>query len=87
MGNIVIELEHIHKSFGNNEVLNDVSLSFETSTVHALVGENGAGKSTLTKILCGVIPKSKGRIVFNGQVLDFKNVANAHALGIRMVYQ
>jgi len=87
MNNGVIELEHIYKSFGKNEVLSDVSLSFEASTVHALVGENGAGKSTLTKILCGVIPKSKGKIIFNGQTVDFKNVANAHALGIRMVYQ
>ena len=87
MNDKIIELEHIYKSFGKNEVLNDVSLSFEASTVHALVGENGAGKSTLTKILCGVIPKSKGRIIFNGEVKNFKNVANAHALGIRMVYQ
>lgn len=85
--NAIIELQHINKSFGKNEVLTDVSLSFETSTVHALVGENGAGKSTLTKILCGVIPKSKGTIIYNGQKVDFKNVANAHALGIRMVYQ
>ena len=87
MNNKVIELEHIYKSFGKNEVLSDVSLSFEASTIHALVGENGAGKSTLTKILCGVIPKSKGKIIFNGQTIDFKNVASAHALGIRMVYQ
>ena len=87
MNNKVIELEHIYKSFGKNEVLSDVSLSFEASTIHALVGENGAGKSTLTKILCGVIPKSKGKIIFNGQTVDFKNVASAHALGIRMVYQ
>ena len=85
--NTIVELQHIYKSFGTNEVLSDISLSFNSAEVHALVGENGAGKSTLTKILCGVIPKSKGTIIFNGQEVDFKNVANAHALGIRMVYQ
>ncbi len=85
--NTIVELQHIYKSFGANEVLSDVSLSFNSAEVHALVGENGAGKSTLTKILCGVIPKSKGTILFNDQQVDFKNVASAHALGIRMVYQ
>ena len=87
MNKTIVELKHIHKSFHANEVLSDVSLSFEASTVHALVGENGAGKSTLTKILCGVLPKNKGTILFNGKRVDFKNVAAAHALGIRMVYQ
>ena len=83
----IVELQHIHKSFGANEVLTDVSLSFEASTIHALVGENGAGKSTLTKILCGVLPKNKGTILFNNEEVEFKNVAEAHNLGIRMVYQ
>ena len=87
MHNVVVELKHIHKSFHSNEVLTDVSLSFEASTVHALVGENGAGKSTLTKILCGVLPKNKGTIIFNGEEVEFKKVADAHELGIRMVYQ
>ena len=87
MANITIELKHIYKSFRTNEVLSDVSLSFEAGTVHALVGENGAGKSTLTKILCGVFSKSDGTILYNGQEVNFKGVADAHALGIRMVYQ
>lgn len=87
MNKTIIELKHIHKSFNHIEVLNDVSLSFEEATVHALVGENGAGKSTLTKILCGVLPKNKGEIIFNGHRVNFKNVADAHALGIRMIYQ
>ena len=83
----IVELKHIHKSFRNIEVLSDVSLSFEASSVHALVGENGAGKSTLTKILCGVFPKNKGTILFKGKPITLKKVADAHALGIRMVYQ
>ena len=87
MNKVIVELKHIHKSFFTNEVLSDVSLSFETSTVHALVGENGAGKSTLTKILCGVLPKNKGSIIFNNKLVKFKKIADAHALGIKMVYQ
>ena len=87
MSKPIVELKHIHKSFRNVEVLSDVSLSFDAGTVHALVGENGAGKSTLTKILCGVFPKNKGTIIFKGERIQLRNVAEAHALGIRMVYQ
>lgn len=83
----VIRLEHIRKSFHQNVVLNDVSLSFDAGEVHALVGENGAGKSTLTKILCGVYPKDGGEIYFRGEKMAFKGVADAQRLGIRMVYQ
>ena len=87
MNKTIVELKHIFKSFHGNEVLSDVSLSFAKGEVHALVGENGAGKSTLTKILCGVLSKDKGSIIFNGKKVNFKKVADAHALGIRMVYQ
>ncbi|MBQ7243638.1 MAG: sugar ABC transporter ATP-binding protein [Bacilli bacterium] len=83
----VIELRHIHKSFPPVKVLQDVSLSFEAGQVHALVGENGAGKSTLTKILCGVLSKDEGQILYNGREVELHNVAEAHRLGIRMVYQ
>ena len=87
MNNAIVEVKHIFKSFHGNEVLSDVSLSFNKGEVHALVGENGAGKSTLTKILCGVLSKDKGTIIFDGKKVNFKKVADAHALGIRMVYQ
>ena len=64
MEQVVVELKHIFKRYHENEVLKDVSISFNASSIHSIVGENGAGKSTLTKILCGVIPKNKGSIIF-----------------------
>lgn len=57
------------------------------SSIHSIVGENGAGKSTLTKILCGVISKTKGSIIFENKTVKYKSVKDAHKLGIRMVYQ
>lgn len=87
MGEEVIRLEHISKAFHMTPVLKDVSLSLRAGEVHALVGENGAGKSTLTKILCGVYAKDQGAIYFSGRKEEFKSVADAQKLGIRMVYQ
>ena len=87
MPNPIIELKHIYKSFHSNVVLNDVCLSLMPGEVHALVGENGAGKSTLTKILCGVYQKDQGSMFYDGRKVVFKGVADAHKLGIRMVYQ
>ncbi len=87
MEQVVVELKHIFKRYHENEVLKDVSISFNASSIHSIVGENGAGKSTLTKILCGVIPKTKGSIIFENKRVEFKSVRDAHNLGIRMVYQ
>ena len=45
----MIELKHIEKRFGDNVVLNDVSISIPEGTVTALVGPSGGGKSTLLR--------------------------------------
>ena len=50
----LLELKELCKSFGKVDVLKDVTLNLESSSIHALLGENGAGKSTLIKILSGV---------------------------------
>ncbi len=47
----------IHRSFGENVVLRDVSLHIRPGEVYALLGENGAGKSTLMRILTGLLPR------------------------------
>lgn len=47
----VLEMKDITKHYGENTVLNGVSLSVKKGEIHALLGENGAGKSTLMNIL------------------------------------
>ena len=55
-------LEHITKSFGQQRVLNDVSLSIPAGQIVGLLGPNGAGKSTMMKILIGLWQADEGKV-------------------------
>ena len=50
----MVHIEHIHKSFGAQQVLRDINLDIPEGQVLGLLGPNGAGKSTLMKILIGL---------------------------------
>lgn len=63
----ILQIRHMHKTFGGTHALNDVSLDFYSGEVHALLGENGAGKSTLIKILCGVYSCTQGEMIYHGE--------------------
>jgi ABC-type uncharacterized transport system ATPase subunit len=84
---VAVELRHISKRFPGVIANKDVSMSVETGTVHALVGENGAGKSTVMKILYGMQRPDSGEILVNGEVVHFKNPNDAIDASIGMVHQ
>jgi ABC-2 type transport system ATP-binding protein len=50
----MIKIEHLSKKYGTNQVLKDISLSFEKGRVYGIVGENGAGKTTLFRCIAGL---------------------------------
>lgn len=56
------KLEHIHKSFGRQQVLRDITLEIPSGQVLGLLGPNGAGKSTLMKILIGLWKPDSGSV-------------------------
>ena len=84
---VAVELRHISKRFPGVIANKDVSMSVETGTVHALVGENGAGKSTVMKILYGMQRPDSGEILVNGTTVHFKNPNDAIEASIGMVHQ
>jgi ATP-binding cassette subfamily F protein 3 len=62
-GHKVVEVKHLHKSYGDTVVYQGIDLSFYRGDKIALVGPNGAGKSTLLKILAGVLEFEKGEVI------------------------
>lgn len=62
-----IEAHHIYKRFGQQTVLQDVSLQLEAGKIHGLIGDNGSGKSVLLKCLCGVLPCDSGKVLIQGK--------------------
>src|SRR5690349_16667941 len=83
----MLELRHITKTFGDVIANNDVSLTVNTGTIHAIVGENGAGKSTVMRIAYGFYNADSGEIFVDGKKVDIKGPHDAIALGIGMVHQ
>ncbi len=66
----MIDISHLYKSYGKQQVLEDINLSIPPGGVTGLLGPNGAGKTTLVSILIGILPRNKGGIVIAGMDLD-----------------
>jgi len=68
----MIELQHIVKSFGDNVVLKDVSVTFAEGSVTALVGPSGGGKSTLLRCINLLEIPTSGRVQIGNEAIDFQ---------------
>ena len=62
MGEVILEMKGIDKSFPGVHALDHVDLEIRKGEVLALMGENGAGKSTLMKVLTGIYTKDSGQL-------------------------
>lgn len=85
----MLEIKNCCKSFGNQTVLQDVSLTIPDGSIIGMFGASGIGKSTLAKILCGVMPLDAGEVFLDGQLLvsEKSNYDRRRGLAIQMVYQ
>jgi D-xylose transport system ATP-binding protein len=87
VGQPILSLRGIEKSFGAVHVLRDVDLDVRLGQVTALVGDNGAGKSTLIKGVAGIYGFDAGEYFFEGRPVTVHNPRDANDLGIEVVYQ
>lgn len=77
----IIVVENVSKRFGDNLVLDDVSVSFEKGKIHGIIGRNGSGKTMLMKCICGFVPVTSGTITVEGKRVG-KDIDIPHNMGI-----
>ena len=83
----VLRTERISKQYPGCLALDQVTVSFESGKVNALLGKNGSGKSTLVKCFSGAIRPTSGSFYLDDEKLDFNSTSDANARGFATVYQ
>ena len=85
----MLEIKNCCKSFENQTVLQNVSLTIPDGSIIGMFGASGIGKSTLAKILCGVTAPDAGAVFLDGKLLVSQKEAydRKRGLSIQMVYQ
>ena len=70
MSEHIIDIDHLVKRYGDNTVLNDLSLSVSKGEVVVLIGPSGCGKSTLLRCLNGLEPIQGGSVSLHGEPVE-----------------
>ncbi len=87
MGDIIVSMKNITKTFPGVKALDNVSFELRSGEVMALLGENGAGKSTLMKILSGVYTRDSGSMEIFGKEYGDLTPKQAQAAGVAIIHQ
>jgi Fe-S cluster assembly ATP-binding protein len=85
----LLEINDLHATVGDKEILRGISLSVGAGEVHAIMGPNGSGKSTLAQVLAGhpAYQVTQGSVTFGGEdLLDMETEERAHA-GLFLAFQ
>lgn len=84
----IIEIQHLSKTFGTNEVLKDIDFSVNKGEVVCIIGSSGSGKSTLLRCVNLLEKPSGGQIIYKGEnILDDKHDIYAYRTKLGMVFQ
>ena len=81
----LIEIDHV--TFGydvSRPILKDISLNFARGKVTSILGGSGCGKTTLLRLIGGVHAADKGRVVFDGEVINVRKKADLYRLRRRI---
>ncbi len=69
----IIDINHLHVRFGQQQVLRDIHLSVPRGQTLAIIGESGCGKTVLLKTIIGLIRPQQGHVEFDSQRMDRLN--------------
>ncbi len=86
----ILQIQGVDAAYGKGEnVLHDVNISVPRGKTVAIVGESGSGKSTTARVVTGLLPPNKGKVLFNGEVLpaQLKDRSKDQLRRIQMIYQ
>ncbi|MCK6423806.1 MAG: branched-chain amino acid ABC transporter ATP-binding protein/permease [Burkholderiaceae bacterium] len=68
-GELLLDVKEVRKEFGGLVAVNDVSFTIRAGEIIGLIGPNGAGKSTTFNLITGVLPLTRGQVIFRGQAV------------------
>lgn len=85
----MIQAENISKWFDGQQVLHNISATFETGKTNLIIGQSGSGKTVLMKCLIGLLTPEEGDILYDGRSLEKMNEAERRKLRteIGMLFQ
>lgn len=84
----VIEIKHLSKWFGENQILRDIDFSVDKGEVVCIIGSSGSGKSTLLRCINLLETPTGGDIIYNGDnIMDHKHDVYAYRTKLGMVFQ
>ena len=88
MGEMILQINHLSKSFGSHEVLRDIDFTVEKGDVTSIIGASGSGKSTLLRCVNLLETPTIGEILYHGQNVAGRGVnAAAYRSHVGMVFQ
>lgn len=89
MADKLLEVVNLHANVGDKEILKGINLTVNKGEIHVLMGPNGAGKSTLMNLIMNnpKYTKTEGDILFEGEIINDKQVDERAKLGIFMSFQ
>ena len=86
-GDALLDVQHLHKAFGGNQAVNDVSFNLQAGELLALIGPNGAGKSTTFNLVNGQLVPDSGSINLEGVSLLGRKPHELWRMGVSRTFQ
>ena len=88
MDEMILQVNHLSKSFGKHEVLKDINFTVKAGDVTSIIGASGSGKSTLLRCINLLEIPTSGEILFHGEnILTQKGGAPAYRTRVGMVFR
>jgi branched-chain amino acid transport system ATP-binding protein len=81
----MLEIEGLNGWYGASHVLHGISFAVEPGEIVALVGRNGAGKTSIIRSIMGLMPRTTGRIRFDGEDISARRAHDRYARGLAYV--